>query len=349
MKKFFLFSIILSLAFTVTACSGGSTNSEEPVPEQPGGNRNGGDDEGNTSSHGSNGRYLILYCSRTSNTVRVAEQIRATLDCDILEVEPETPYDNDYSVMLNRAQQELAAIRAGNYPSIKTSAESFEQYDTVFVGYPIWYGSMATPMQTFLHRHRDKLTGKHIALFATSGSSGISSSVSEARSLCSGAIVLNETLHLTSSSMSQMANRVTAWLEQIGAKRGSNGNNPTGGTMKITVGSRELTATLVQNSSTEALKELLKDSPLTIDMHDYGNMEKVGGLGKNLPANDERITTEPGDIILYQGSSLVIYYAPNTWTFTRLGKINDVTQAELKATLGSGDVRVTLSLTNTNN
>jgi hypothetical protein len=121
-------------------------------------------------------------------------------------------------------------------------------------------------------------------------------------------------------------------------------NTPTGGTMKIIVGGREFTATLVQNSSTEALKELLKAGPITIDMHDYGNMEKVGGLGKNLPVNDERITTEPGDLILYQGNALVIYYAPNTWTFTRLGKINDVKAEELRAALGEGNVTVKLEV-----
>jgi hypothetical protein len=126
---------------------------------------------------------------------------------------------------------------------------------------------------------------------------------------------------------------------------GGTGNALTGGTMKIAVGDREFTATLVQNSSTEALKELLKAGPVTIEMRDYGNMEKVGGLGRSLPTNDERITTEPGDLILYQGNALVIYYAPNTWTFTRLGKINDVTQDELQAVLGEGNVRVTLSLT----
>jgi hypothetical protein len=123
---------------------------------------------------------------------------------------------------------------------------------------------------------------------------------------------------------------------------GETGNTPTGGTMKITVSGRELTATLARNSSTEALKELLKAGPVTIQMRDYGNMEKVGGLGKTLPTNDERITTEPGDLILYQGNALVIYYAPNTWTFTKLGKINDVTQEELKKALGAGDVTVTL-------
>jgi hypothetical protein len=114
--------------------------------------------------------------------------------------------------------------------------------------------------------------------------------------------------------------------------------------MKITIGDREFTATLARNSSTEALKELLKAGPITIHMRDYGNMEKVGGLGKNLPTNDERITTEPGDLILYQGNAFVIYYAPNTWTFTRLGKINDITQEELKRALGEGDVTVTLEL-----
>jgi hypothetical protein len=126
---------------------------------------------------------------------------------------------------------------------------------------------------------------------------------------------------------------------------GGTGNTPRGGTMKITIaGGKEFTAALVQNSSTESLKELLEVGPITIRMRDYGNMEKVGGLGKSLPTNDERITTAPGDLILYQGNAFVIYYAPNTWTFTRLGRINDVTQNELKTALGEGDVTVTFSL-----
>lgn len=117
--------------------------------------------------------------------------------------------------------------------------------------------------------------------------------------------------------------------------------------IKLTINSQtELTATLVDNSSANALIGLLNDGPLTIEMHDYGNMEKVGSIGTSLPRNDEQITTEPGDIILYQGSALVIYYAPNSWNFTRLGKIDNITQDELKAVLGSGDVTVTLELAN---
>lgn len=114
--------------------------------------------------------------------------------------------------------------------------------------------------------------------------------------------------------------------------------------MKVTIGSIEFTATLADNSSARALVELLQEGPLTIDMHDYANMEKVGPIGQSLPVNNEQITTGPGDIILYLGDSLVIYYDTNSWNFTRIGKINDVTQEELLAAMGSGNVSVTFEL-----
>lgn len=113
-------------------------------------------------------------------------------------------------------------------------------------------------------------------------------------------------------------------------------------TIKISVNGSVLTATLVDNSSVDAFMELLSKGPLTIEMSDYGNMEKVGSIGEQLPTNDTRITTEPGDIILYQGSALVIYYDANTWSFTRLGKIDGLTQEELKDILGDGSVTVTI-------
>ncbi len=115
-------------------------------------------------------------------------------------------------------------------------------------------------------------------------------------------------------------------------------------TMRIQVGDVTFTAELADNSSVDALKEKLAEGPLTIDMQDYANMEKVGSLGFNLPTNDEQISTGPGDLILYLGNSFVIYYDTNSWNFTRLGKIKDVTADELKEALGSGDVTVTLSM-----
>lgn len=112
----------------------------------------------------------------------------------------------------------------------------------------------------------------------------------------------------------------------------------------VTVNGAVLTATLSDNSSAKAFLELLQEAPVTIEMHDYGNFEKVGPLGKTLPRNDEQITTQAGDLILYQGNQITIYYDRNSWSFTRLGKIDNITQNELKEILGNGAVTVTFSL-----
>ncbi len=101
-------------------------------------------------------------------------------------------------------------------------------------------------------------------------------------------------------------------------------------------------ATLENNSSAEALKN--QSVPFTVKMHDYGNFEKVGKLPFELPANDEQITTKPGDVILYQGDQITIYYGENTWSFTKLATINNVTKEELLSALGEGDVTVEFSL-----
>ena len=102
------------------------------------------------------------------------------------------------------------------------------------------------------------------------------------------------------------------------------------------------TATLADNPSAKAFAELLADGPLTISAHDYGNFEKAGSLGAELPRTDERITTSSGDIILYQGNQITVYYTQNTWNFTRLGRIND--PSGLREALGDGDVEITFQL-----
>ena len=95
------------------------------------------------------------------------------------------------------------------------------------------------------------------------------------------------------------------------------------------------------NSSADALKEKLSSGPLEIELHDYGHFEKVGSLPWSLPRNDESITTEPGDVILYQGDQITVYYDENTWNFTRLAKIGSVTREELLEAFGEGNVTVT--------
>ena len=114
--------------------------------------------------------------------------------------------------------------------------------------------------------------------------------------------------------------------------------------IKLTVNGKSFTATLEENSSAEALRQLLEKGDLNIRMSDYGDMEKVGSLGTSLPRNDRQTTTQPGDLILYLGQYFVIYYAPNTYSLTPLGKIDNTSGDELIRILGNGDVTVTISL-----
>lgn len=110
------------------------------------------------------------------------------------------------------------------------------------------------------------------------------------------------------------------------------------------VGGHVLEIALEDNSSASALAELLRKGPVTVAMHDYGGFEKVGDLGSRLPTNDRHFTTGPGDVILYQGRNIVIYYGTNSWSFTRLGKVRNASRDELRRFLGAGDVSVTFSL-----
>lgn len=112
--------------------------------------------------------------------------------------------------------------------------------------------------------------------------------------------------------------------------------------LKITVGDQEWLATFEDNSSAEEFRELLTQGPLTVEMEDYGGFEKVGPLGTTLTRNDTQITTQPGDVILYQGNQITIYYGTNSWSFTKLARIND--PSGLQEKLGSGTVSVTFSL-----
>ncbi len=113
-------------------------------------------------------------------------------------------------------------------------------------------------------------------------------------------------------------------------------------TIQLQVNSSTFTAALEQNAAARALLELLEEQPLTIQMQNYGGFEKVGSLGESLPASDQQTTTQPGDIVLYQGDQIVIFYGSNSWSYTRLGRVDDLTG--WADALGTGDVTVTFSL-----
>lgn len=114
-------------------------------------------------------------------------------------------------------------------------------------------------------------------------------------------------------------------------------------TFYLTVEGVTFPATFADNQGAEALADLLTDGPLTLSLEDYGGFEKVGSLGQSLPTSNTHITTQSGDIVLYQGKQIVLFYGSNAWSYTRLGQVTDLTGWQ--EALGHGDVTVTLSLT----
>lgn len=116
--------------------------------------------------------------------------------------------------------------------------------------------------------------------------------------------------------------------------------------MFITIYGNKLEVKLENNPSVEALIEILKQGDVIYTADDYGGFEKVGALGFSLPRNDEQITTEPGDVVLYQGNQICIFVGSNTWAYTKLGKIVGYTDAELRSLIGSGkgNAQITISL-----
>ena len=111
--------------------------------------------------------------------------------------------------------------------------------------------------------------------------------------------------------------------------------------MTLKIGEREVQVTWEDNASVEDLKKLAA-SELTIKMSMYGGFEQVGPIGTSLPRADEQTVTEAGDIVLYAGSQIVVFYGSNSWAYTRLGRITDQSTADLAELLGRGDVTITL-------
>lgn len=136
-----------------------------------------------------------------------------------------------------------------------------------------------------------------------------------------------------SSAPSQEAeNKKSEWVEE------ENGEMK----MNVNVNGQDFTATLEQNSAVSAFVQMMENGPVTLQLSDYAGFEKVGPLGQSLPASNSQTTTQTGDIVLYQGNQIVMFYGSNSWSYTRIGRIDDLTGWE--EALGSGDVTVTLSV-----
>lgn len=128
--------------------------------------------------------------------------------------------------------------------------------------------------------------------------------------------------------------------EETGSEVELEMNEETGGQtemkMNVQIGDYNFTATLENNAAVEELLDMMKEGPVTIQMDDYSGFEKVGPLGRSLTTSNSQTTTSAGDIVLYNGNNIVMFYGSNSWSYTRIGKIEDLSDWE-KA-LGSGSI-----------
>ena len=117
--------------------------------------------------------------------------------------------------------------------------------------------------------------------------------------------------------------------------------------MYITINGQTQSVTLVENAATKTLVEKLQQAPVTVTLNSSGGFEIWGALGFSLPTSNQQITAQPGDVILYSGSNICIFYGSNSWSYTRLGKIDGLSESELRTFLKAGEsnISVTLSLT----
>ena len=114
--------------------------------------------------------------------------------------------------------------------------------------------------------------------------------------------------------------------------------------LKLFINDEEIPVTWEENESVKALNNLAESSPIIIDMSMYGGFEQVGSIGQSIPRNDKQMTTSAGDIVLYSGNQLVVFYGSNSWAYTKLGHIDNKTEEELGRLLGSGNVTITVSV-----
>ena len=114
--------------------------------------------------------------------------------------------------------------------------------------------------------------------------------------------------------------------------------------MNITIDGVTKSVTLVNNAAARALVARLQESPVTVTLNTSGGFEIWGALGFSLPTSNEQITAQPGDVILYNGSNICLFYGSNSWSYTRLGHIDGLTEEELRTFLHAGESNIKVML-----
>ena len=216
MKKLISIFMVLTLLLSFAACSNNTNNDgSSSAPQQSSDQSSAPTEESGSQNNPSTpvetgSKSLVVYFSWSGNTENVAKSIQSQTDSDIFEIVPATPYSDDYDTVVDLAQEEQ---RNNARPAISGSIENIDQYDIIYVGFPNWWGDMPMILYTFFDTY--DLSNKTVALFCTSGGSGLSGTVDEVKSLEPNAAV-TEGLHIGSGSSSDPDNAVSQWLNDIG-------------------------------------------------------------------------------------------------------------------------------------
>lgn len=195
---------LLSLAALTMGCgSFNAAKADAPAPKVKQSTS-----EGASQNMNNGKKILVAYFSWSGNTKAVAEEIHKQVGGDIVEIVPATPYSETYSVTVAKAKAEQAA---GARPAISTKIADFEQYDTIYLGYPNWCGSMPMPVATFIDTY--KMSGKKVAPFFTHGGGGVQRCMSDLEARAQGAN-FTDYLCLSGSSAKNSQGEITSWVKK---------------------------------------------------------------------------------------------------------------------------------------
>ena len=306
------------------------------------------DDEVKAATVQEAGKTLVVYYSYTGNCQQIVESLTAQIQADVMRIEPADKtqkYEADnYAIgtaLLNAIKDN--PNDAASYPAIDpVSITDLSQYQNIIIVTPLWWSQMAAIMQTYLFNYGAQMAGKNVGLIVSSHSSGISGVVADADRLVKNVTWMGDALWINASNHSNRASLIQNWLPTLNFAE----KQTTMSKMYITIDGQTQAVTLVDNQATKTLVEKLQQAPVTATLSSSGGFEIWGALGFSLPTSNEQINAQPGDVILYNGSNICIFYGTNSWSYTRLGKIDGLSESELRTFLKAGEsnISVTLSL-----
>lgn len=324
---FQFFNLLIFFVLLICCTSGSEAKAGVPYPE----------------ASGEIGKTLVVYYSYTGNCRDIVSALTDQIEADVLEIQPADKgqrYEaNGYAL----GTQLLNAIKANpddpaSYPPIDPVSTTLTDYRNIIVVTPLWWSQMAAIMQTYLFNYGPQMAGKTIAMIVSSSSSGISGVVADCKRLVPDATWAGDALWIKDSNRRNTATLVQEWLST------QNFQSSQTNQMTITIDGQSHSVTLADTQAAQQLAVRLHDGPVTTTLSSSSDFEIWGPLGFSLPTSNEQITAKPGDVILYNGSNICLFYGTNTWSYTRLGHIDGLTESELRTFLKAGESRITVTL-----